>query len=163
MGIEVSWLAAVNSFEPGELFQQLYVTIIYLTNFLFEVTWKGYICLKWSTINGSCLRETSPLLIILLFLWLGEGGTKQKQLQNYGSVYLTHNFVWVPQPPICNYNVVRVVRVVNVDETCIDGQWFSKVIQLRTVIRPVYVLLGIQNDPEGEVNAKFTHISLFSV
>ena len=62
MGIKVSWLAAVNSFEPGELLQHLDVNLIYLTNFLFKVTWKGYICLKWSTINGSYFRETSPLV-----------------------------------------------------------------------------------------------------
>ena len=61
MSIKVSWLAAVNSSEPGELFQQLDVHIIHLANFLFKVTWNGYICLKWSTINGSCLRETIPV------------------------------------------------------------------------------------------------------
>ena len=30
---------------------------------------------------------------------------------------------------------------------------FQRLIQLRTVLRPVYVVLEIQNDPEGEVNA----------
>ena len=33
------------------------------------------------------------------------------------------------------------------------GSDFQRLIQLRTVLRPVYVVLEIQNDPECEVNA----------
>ena len=50
-------------------------------------------------------------------------------------------------------NVVIIVRVVHVDECSTDGhrmEVISKGDELRTVLRPVYVVLRIHRDPESE-------------
>ena len=87
-------------------------------------------------------------------LLLTHGGNKSNSKIIYQCIYLTILF----QYRNLQYAIIMSSESsmsTSLLQTCIDGQWFSKVIQLRTVLRPVYVVLGIKNDPEGEFNAWF--------
>ena len=71
-------------------------------------------------------------------------------------MYLRYNFVLVPQPPIWNYNVVRVVGVVHVDEASGDMHRWAVIFKSYSITNSTETCIHDSENPigpEGEATA----------
>ena len=107
-----------------------------------------YIWLKWSISNGSLPSGNKPSnYLIILHFWRGWGCFKTRQR----CIYLTVLFLYrIHQYAIIMSSSSSESSMTSVLQTGFAWKRFSKVIKIRTVLGPVYVVLWIHRDPDNE-------------